>query len=86
MCTMMIYTHVLNRGPAVVRSLGGPDVPLMTQPALHRGATQDSKGAAAGRIAVLPRDSQAQLGVFDSMDAGRYTAPRAAFIVLRGSR
>src|SRR5205823_4465221 len=36
--------------------------------------------------AVLPRDFQAKSGVFDSMDAGRYTAPRAAFIVLRGSK
>jgi hypothetical protein len=58
----------------------------MTQPVLHRGATQDSNGAAAGRIAVLPRDSQAKSGVFDFMDARRYTAPRAAFTVLRGSR
>ncbi len=58
----------------------------MTQPALHRGATQDSKGAAAGRIAVLLRDSQAKSGVFDPMGAWRYTAPRAAFTVLRGSR
>ncbi len=54
----------------------------MTQPALHRGAAQDSKGVTAGRIAVLPRDSQAKSGV---LAAWRYTAPRAAFTVLRGS-
>ena len=58
----------------------------MTQLALHRGATQDSKGAAAGRIAVLPRDSQAKSGVCASIDAWRYTAPGAAFTVLRSSR
>lgn len=65
---------------------GGPDVPLVTQPALHRGATQDSKDAAASRIAGLPSDLQAKSGVFASMDAGRYTAPVAAFTVLRDSR
>jgi hypothetical protein len=32
----------------------------MTQPALHRGATQGGKGSSAGRIAVLHRDSQAK--------------------------
>jgi hypothetical protein len=60
----MIYTHVLNRGPGRRPEPGGPDVPVMTQPALHRGATQDSKGAPAGRMTVLLRDSQAKSGVF----------------------
>ena len=82
----MIYIYVLNRGPAAVRKPGGPDVPVMTQPDLYRGATQDSKDAAAGRIAVLLRDSQVKYGVFASIDAWHYTAPRAAFTVLRGSR
>jgi hypothetical protein len=58
----------------------------MRQATLHRGATQDSKGAAASRIASLPRDCQVKSGEFASMDAGRYIAPRAAFTVLRGSR
>jgi hypothetical protein len=82
----MIHTHVLTRGPAAVQSPEDRMFFVMTQPALHRGATQDSKGAAAGRIAVLPRDSQATSGVFASMAARRYTAPHAAFTVLRGSR
>jgi hypothetical protein len=57
----------------------------MTQPALHLGPRKIAKAPWASRIAVLPRDSQARSGVFASMDAWRYTAPGAAFIVLRSS-
>lgn len=53
----------------------GPDVPVMTQPALHRGAPQDSKDAMAGGIAILPRDSQAKSGMFASMGAGATLHP-----------
>jgi hypothetical protein len=42
---------------------------------LHRSATQDSKGAAAGGIAALPRDSQAKSGAFASMNAGATLHP-----------
>jgi hypothetical protein len=64
---------------------GGPDLPVIDTPALHRGTTQDSRGAPAGRVAVLPHDSQGKSGVFAPTDAARYTAPRAAFTVLSGS-
>jgi hypothetical protein len=43
---------------------GGPDLPVIDTPALHRGTTQDSRGAPAGRVAVLPHDSQGKSGVF----------------------
>ena len=53
--TTMIYTHVLNRGPAAVRSPA--DRMFLSCPrVLHRSATQDSNGAVASGIAVLPRD------------------------------
>jgi len=65
---------------------GGPYVPVMTQPALHCGATQDSKDAARGGIAVVLHDSPSQIWSIRLQGRRRYTAPRAAFIVLRGSR
>jgi hypothetical protein len=63
---------------------GGSDVPVMTRPALHRSATQDSKGAAAGGIAVHLRDSQRSSGASDVPGTRRYTAPGAVFTVSRG--
>jgi len=58
----------------------------MTQPALHRGATQDSKGTAVNGIALPPRDFQAKSSASVFTYVRRYTAPGAAFTVLRGSR
>jgi hypothetical protein len=66
----MIYTQRLE--PCGARRT---DVPVMTQPPLHRSATQDSKGAQTVGIAVLPRDSQAKSGVFASTDAGTTLHP-----------
>jgi len=58
----------------------------MRQRVLPCSATQDSKSIAAGEMGALPCDSQAKSRRIRFRGRQRYTAPLAAFTVLRGSR
>jgi len=82
--TMMTYTQVLNRGPAAVRSRR-TGCSSDDRPVLHGSATQDRKGAAAADITVAPCDFRGQIWRIRFRKRWRYTAPAAAFTVLRSS-